>query len=127
MGPHHKRRIAMQYMIVILNDEKAAAKATVEQQKEVRSAYMKYTQELKAAGVLLAGEGLEPTSTGARITYKEGRRVVTDGPFSEAKEVVGGFYTIDVKNREEAVEWAGKCPGARFGTIELRSVMVMPK
>lgn len=117
----------MEFMIVISSDEKAEGKATVEQQKEMHAAYMTYTQDLQKAGVMLHGNALLPTSKGARIAYKEGRRVVLDGPFTEAKEVVGGYYVIDVESREEAIEWAGKCPGARQGGgVELREVMVFP-
>ena len=117
----------MEFMIVISSDEKAEAKATVEQQKEMHAAYMSYTQDLQKAGVMVHGNGLLPTSKGARVSYKEGRRVVVDGPFTEAKEVVGGYYVINVKSREEAIEWAGKCPGARHGGgVELREVMVFP-
>ena len=117
----------MQFMIVISSDEKAAAKATVEQQKEMHQAYMAYTDDLKKAGVMLHGDGLLPSSKGARISHKEGRRVVIDGPFTEAKEVVGGYYIIDVKSRDEAIEWAAKCPGAKSGSgVELREVMVFP-
>jgi hypothetical protein len=115
----------MEFMIVINTDEKAAAKATVEQQKEMHTAYMAYTEELHKAGAFVHGNGLLPTSKGARISYKEGRRVVIDGPFAEAKEVVGGYYVIKVKSREEAVEWASKCPGARHSGVELREVMVI--
>ncbi len=116
----------MRFMIVINTDEKAAAKATVEQQKEMHAAYAAYTGELKKAGVMVHGEGLLPSSKGARISHKDGRRVVIDGPFTEAKEVVGGYYIIDVKSRDEAVEWAAKCPGARHAGVELREVMVFP-
>jgi hypothetical protein len=112
-------------MIVINTDEKAQAKATVEQSKEMYAAYMKYTADLKSAGVMLGGEALESSTTGARISFKEGHRVVTDGPFAEAKEVVGGFYLIDVKSRDEAVEWAAKCPGAKLAGVELRAVRMM--
>ena len=111
-----------QYLILINSDEKAQAKATVEQQKEIMGAYMQYTAELKNAGVMLGGEALEASDKGARVAYKEGRRVVTDGPFAEAKEVIGGYYLIDVKTREEAIEWAGKCPGAKHGGVEVRAV-----
>jgi hypothetical protein len=117
----------MQYLIVISSDEKAEAKATVEQQKEVQAAYMKYTDELKTGGVLRGGEGLEPTSKGARVIFKEGRRIVTDGPFAEAKEVVGGYYLIEVKSKEDAIEWASKCPGAHHGGVEVREVMDFTK
>ena len=117
----------MQFMIVINSDEKAQAKATVEQGKEMMAAYLKYTADMKSAGVMLSGEGLESSASGARISFKEGSRVVTDGPFTEAKEVVGGFYIIDVKSREEAIEWAAKCPGAKFAGVEVRTVMSYPK
>ena len=116
-----------QYLILINSDEKAQAKATVEQQKEIFGAYMKYTEDLNKAGVMRGGEALENSSSGARISFKEGHRVVTDGPFAEAKEVIGGYYLIDVKTREEAIEWAAKCPGAKYGGVEVRSVMVFPK
>ena len=118
----------MQFMIVIGTDEKAAAKRTVEQGKEEMAAWMKYSADLKNAGVMLTGEALEPSSKGARIASREGRTVVTDGPFTEAKEVVGGFYVIDVKSREEAIEWATKCPAVKYGTgVDLRQVMIFPK
>jgi hypothetical protein len=117
---------AMQFMIVINTDEKAQAKATVEEQKATHEAYNAYTAELKSAGILRGGEGLNSSADGARISFKEGRRVVTDGPFSEAKEVVGGFYLIDVKSRDEAIEWAAQCPGARRASVEVRSVMTFP-
>ena len=117
----------MQFMIVINTDEKAQAKATVEQQKETFAAYMKYSEDLVKAGVMRGGEALEGSASGARISFKEGHRVVTDGPFAEAKEVVGGFYLIDVPTREEAIEWAAKCPGAKLGGVELRTVMMFKK
>lgn len=116
-----------QYLILINSDEKAEAKATPAQQKEIFDAYMKYTADLQKAGILLGGEALEGSAKGARVAYKDGRRVVTDGPFAEAKEVIGGYYLIDVKTREEAIEWAAQCPGAKHGGVEVRSVMVFPK
>jgi hypothetical protein len=117
----------MQFAILITGDEKAQANATVGQQKEIMAEYMKYSSDLVAAGVMKGGEALTPSNTGKRISHKEGRRVVLDGPFAEAKEVIGGFYLIDVKTQAEAVEWAAKCPGAKYGTVELREVMLFPK
>ena len=116
----------MQFLIIINSNEKADSSATVEQQNQVVAEYMKYSEELAASGCMKGGEALEPTSKASRISIKEGRRVVLDGPFAEAKEVVGGYYLIDVKTREEAIEWAAKCPGAKYGTIELRQVMTFP-
>jgi hypothetical protein len=118
----------MQFLIVIVGDEKAAAKKTVEETKATMTAYYEYTAALKSSGSLVSGEALEPSSKGARITSREGRTVVTDGPFAEAKEVVGGFYLIDVKTREEAIEWATKCPALKHGGgVELRQIMTFPK
>ena len=81
----------------------------------------KYNEELQKAGVLLALDGLTPPATmSARVTYKNGKSKVTDGPFPEAKEVVGGFWIIQVKSREEAIEWASRIPGDDDVTIEVR-------
>jgi hypothetical protein len=92
---------------------------------EAISAMMKYNMELKAAGVLLALDGLLPPSAGARVSFASGQPVVTDGPFTEAKEVIGGYWMIDVKSRAEAIEWAKKCPASANETIEIRQVHEM--
>ena len=86
------------------------------------SAMMKYNDSLQKAGVLLALDGLHPPSMGARVTFPAGKPKVTDGPFAEAKEVVGGYWIIQAKSREEAIEWASRCPGDANGTIEVRQV-----
>ena len=83
----------------------------------------KFNEELVKAGVLLGGEGLHPTAKGARIRFpKGGKPVVSDGPFAEAKEIVGGYWMIQVKSREEAIEWMKRCPVAGGEMIELRQV-----
>jgi hypothetical protein len=84
----------------------------------------KYNEQLQKAGVLLALDGLTPPSTmSARVTFKSGKSKVTDGPFTEAKEVVGGFWIIQVKSREEALEWASRIPGADDEKIEVRRML----
>jgi hypothetical protein len=83
---------------------------------------MEYNQELQKAGVLLALDGLHPPSMGFRVRYSGGKATVTDGPFAEAKEVVGGYWMIDVASREEAVEWARKAPMGDHEIIEVRQV-----
>jgi hypothetical protein len=81
----------------------------------------KYNEQLQKAGVLLALDGLTPPSTmSARVTFKSGKSKVTDGPFTEAKEVVGGFWIIQVKSREEALEWASRIPGSDNEMVEVR-------
>ncbi|MGA8619046.1 MAG: YciI family protein [Candidatus Sulfotelmatobacter sp.] len=89
------------------------------------AAMMKYNEALQKAGVLLALDGLHPPSMGARVTFSGGKPKVTDGPFTEAKEVIGGYWMIQVKSKEEAVEWASRCPASDNEVIELRQVMEM--
>ena len=89
------------------------------------AAMMKYNESLQKAGVLLALDGLHPPSMGARISFAGGKPTVTDGPFSEAKEVIGGYWMIQVKSKAEAIEWASRCPASANEVIELRQVMEM--
>ena len=86
----------------------------------------KYNDQLQKAGALLALDGLTPPSMGARVTFKGGKSKVTDGPFSEAKEIVGGYWMIQVKSREEALEWASRIPGSDDEMVEVRQVMEIP-
>jgi hypothetical protein len=85
-------------------------------------AMMKYNEELIRAGVLLAGDGLQPSAKGARIRTSGGKRTIVDGPFSEAKELIGGYWLIQVRSREEAIEWASRVPLGDDEMVELRQV-----
>ena len=89
------------------------------------AAMMKYNEQLQKAGVLLALDGLHPPSMGARVTFEGGRPKVTDGPFAEAKEVLGGYWMIQVSSRQEAIEWARRCPASGNEIIEIRQVQEM--
>ena len=89
---------------------------------EAVAAMMRYNEELQKAGVLLALDGLHPPSMGARVSFAGGKPGVTDGPFPEAKEVLGGYWMIDVGSKEEAVEWAKRCPALGNEVIEVRQV-----
>ncbi|HVA20706.1 MAG TPA: YciI family protein [Candidatus Micrarchaeia archaeon] len=91
---------------------------------EAVASMARYNEELTTAGVLLALDGLHPTSRGARVTFAGGTPTVIDGPFSEAREVIGGYWLIDVASKEEAVEWARRCP-TDDGAIEVRQVFEM--
>jgi hypothetical protein len=86
---------------------------------------MKYNEDLHKAGILRALDGLRPPSEGARVSFSGGKPKVTDGPFSEAKEVLGGYWIIDLKSREEAIEWAKRCPASDNEVIEIRQVQEM--
>ena len=85
----------------------------------------KFNESLQKAGVLLALDGLHPASMGARVSFAGGKPKVTDGPFAEAKEVLGGYWMIQVKSKAEAVEWARRCPAAPGDVIEIRQVFEM--
>jgi hypothetical protein len=111
-------------MLMIPKGYEKAKPGTLPDAKAV-AAMMKYNEALQKAGVLLALDGLHPPSMGARVTFSGGKPKVSDGPFAEAKEVIGGYWMIQVKSKEEAVEWASRCPGSDNETIELRQVMEM--
>jgi hypothetical protein len=85
----------------------------------------RYNEELSKAGVLLGLDGLHPSAQGARLTFSGGRAQVADGPFTEAKELIGGYWMIDVSSRDEAVQWASRCPAADGDVIEVRRVFEM--
>ncbi len=82
----------------------------------------KYNEELVKAGALLAAEGLQPTSKGARVTFSKGKATVTDGPFAETKEIIGGYWMIQCESRQEAIDWATRCPATDDEMIEIRQV-----
>jgi hypothetical protein len=111
-------------MLMIPKGYEQAAPGTMPDAKSVE-AMMQYNEELRNAGVLLALEGLHPASMGARISFAEGKPKVTDGPFAEATEVLGGYWMIQVKSKEEAIQWASRCPASANETIEIRQVMEM--
>jgi hypothetical protein len=86
---------------------------------------MKFNEELAKAGALISLDGLHPSSKGARVKFSGGKPSVTDGPFSESKEVIGGYWLINVKSKEEAIDWARRCPAEDGDTIEVRQVFEM--
>jgi hypothetical protein len=114
----------MRFMMLMIPKGYEKAEPGAVPTAEAVAAMMKYNEQLQKAGVLLALDGLHPPSTGARVTFAGGKTKVTDGPFTEAKEVVGGYWMIQVKSREEAIEWAKRCPGDDC-TIEVRQVQEM--
>ena len=111
-------------MLMIPKGYENAAPGTMPDAEGV-AAMMKYNEELQKAGVLLALDGLHPPSMGARVSFAGGKPKVTDGPFAEAKEVLGGYWMIQVKSKQEAIEWAKRCPGSKNEVIEVRQVQEM--
>jgi hypothetical protein len=112
----------MRFMLIVKAD--ANSEAGIMPSKELLTEMGKYNEELVKAGVLLAGEGLHPSSKGARVKFSGATRTVADGPFAETKELVAGFWLIEVKSKEEAIEWVKRCPNPMEGEseIEIRQV-----
>jgi hypothetical protein len=126
----------MRFMLLLKGDpgnpHDVQAGESTQPDNELVGAMIRYNQELVAAGVLVGAEGLLPTSvSGTRVAYQRGRRKVIDGPFAEAKELIAGFYIIDVPSLEDAVEWAHRCPveyacpGDEEAVIEIRQIATL--
>ena len=111
-------------MLMIPKGYEKAAPGAMPDAKAV-AAMMKYNESLQKAGVLLTLDGLHPPSMGARVSFSGGKPKVTDGPFIETKEVLGGYWMIEVKAKEEAIEWASRCPASDNEMIEVRQVQEM--
>jgi hypothetical protein len=115
----------MRFMMLMIPKGYEKAEPGAMPSADAVAAMMKYNEELQNAGVLLALDGLHPPSMGARVSFVGGRPKVTDGPFIETKEVLGGYWMIRVKSKEEAIEWAKRCPGSENEVIEIRQVQEM--
>lgn len=115
----------MRFMLLMIPHGYESAAAGTAPCPERVAAMMVYNTALQEAGVLVCAEGLHPPAMGARVDFPGGKPTVTDGPFPEAKEVLGGFWMIQVASREEAIEWATRCPGSDTETIEVRQVQEM--
>jgi hypothetical protein len=115
----------MRFMMLMIPLGYETAPPDIDLDPERVAAMMKYNEALKDAGVLITLDGLHPPSAGARVSFATGKPLVTDGPFTEAKEVLGGYWMIDVASREEAIAWATKCPASSNEIIEIRQVQEM--
>src|SRR5829696_2208694 len=113
----------MRFMLLMIpKGYEQAPPGTVPDDATAVAAMMRYNEDLQKAGVLLALDGLHPLSMGARVSFAGGKPRVTDGPFAEAKEVLGGYWMIQVRSKEEAIEWAKRCPASENEVIEVRQV-----
>src|SRR5258708_7022 len=112
----------MRFMLLMIPKGYETAKPGTAPDADAVARMMKYNESLQKAGVLLALDGLHPPSMGARVSFSGGKPKVSDGPFAEAKEVLGGYWMIQVKSKAEAVEWASRCPAGDNEGIEIRQV-----
>lgn len=114
----------MQYLLLIYANESDDAKVPQEQRQAMFGEWMTYTENLKTGGAYVAGDALQPVATATSVRMRNGERMITDGPFAETKEQLGGYYLVEAPDLDAAIEWAAKCPGAKTGTIEVRPIMV---
>jgi hypothetical protein len=113
----------MKYLLTIYNDESGWSEVTPEQSGQIMAAYEAFGRAATEAGVMLGGEGLQPTSTATTVRVRDGETVTSDGPFAETREQLGGYYLLDCRDLDEAIGWAARIPGAQQGSIEVRPVM----
>jgi hypothetical protein len=114
----------MQYLLLIHDDEAHWAGMPEDERNAIYGEYMQYTQELESRGILVGANQLQPGSTATVVHVEDSKTITTDGPFAETKEVLGGYYLIDVDTLDEALMWAAKIPSARYGHVEVRPVVM---
>ncbi|WP_053203159.1 YciI family protein [Jiangella muralis] len=113
----------MQYLLLIYSEPATEASAQSQMDAEMAE-WFAYDEAIRKSGVYVDGNALQPTATATTLRLKDGERVVTDGPFAETREVLGGYYLVDVPDLDTALDWAAKCPGARYGSMEIRPITV---
>jgi len=114
----------MQYLLLINDYERDWETLPAADRDAMYAEYMQYTEELQSRGLLVGANQLQPGSTATVVSVRDGQTIVTDGPFAETKEVLGGYYLIDVETLDEAIDWATKIPSARLGHIEVRPIVM---
>ena len=114
----------MQYMCLIYDDEQVWQGMSEDERNAVFGEYGAFTQSIQESGNMVAGDALQPTSTATTVRVRDGETLMTDGPFAETKEQLGGYYLINAKDADEALAIAARIPSARYGSIEVRPVMV---
>jgi hypothetical protein len=112
----------MRYILLIHDDDAEWDAMSQDERDAIGAEFLAFNDELRAAGALVVGNELQPGSTASVVSVRDGATAVTDGPFAETKEVLGGYYLVDAETLEEAHAWAAKVPSARFGHIEVRPV-----
>ncbi len=113
----------MKFLAIIYNDESLYADATPEQIGATFEAHGRFGQASREAGVFVGGEGLQPSATATTVRVRDDERMLTDGPYAETKEQLGGYYLLDCKDLDEALDWAAQIPEAKSGAIEVRPII----
>jgi hypothetical protein len=118
-------RNAVKYALLIYSEPSSGAPPSPEEAEAAMAPWYEYTNDMQEAGAMLAGEALQDIGTATSVRLRDGEVTTTDGPFAETKEVLTGFYLLDVETLDDAIAWAAKCPAADSGTIELRPLVVL--
>jgi hypothetical protein len=116
----------MKFIALIHADEEMWEALSEDERSEIYARYVRIADAMRDAGVLLGGDELEPTRTATTVRLRDGQMVVTDGPYAEVKEALGGYFLLECASMDEAIEWAARIPGAEHGAIEVRPVHVDP-
>ena len=116
----------MRYLLLIYSNENDDQNASEAQQAQVMEEYNKFTADSTASGAFLAGEALQPTTTATTVKVRDGKTSTMDGPFAETKEQLGGYYLVNAKDLNDAIQWAARIPGAKWGSIEVRPIWEFP-
>ncbi len=115
----------MQYLLLIYSDESRMAAMTPADGQQMSQVFGAYTEALKAAGALVGGERLRPTASATTVRVRDSKQQVLNGPYAETKEQLGGYYLIEAKDLDDALHWAARCPGASYGSMEVRPIWPM--
>ena len=113
----------MQYLLLIYTPEAVEQAMSPAEQEAYMNGYFQFTRDVETAKVLVGGEALQSVATATTVRVRDGKTVITDGPFAETKEQLGGYYLLECANLDQAIEWAARIPGAAHGSIEVRPIM----
>jgi hypothetical protein len=116
----------MKYMLLIYDNEQAWTRISETEQRKIYGEYMQFTEDIKASRNYLAGSQLHPVATASSVRVRDGKELITDGPFAETHEQLGGYYLIEAKDLDEATKIAARIPSARYGTVEVRPLVERP-
>ena len=119
----------MRYLLLLYDENSATPPAeppSPEQMQSVMNEYFAYTSAAREAGVYLGGEALQDVTTATTVRVRDDETLTTDGPFAETKEALGGYYLLECRNLDEALEWAARCPNAKYGSVEVRPIWEVP-
>jgi hypothetical protein len=123
--PQPAKETTMQYMLLIFGNEAGMQAASKAEMGQMLAAYGAYTEAMKKAGIMVAGDRLQPSAAATTVRVTDGKTKVLNGPYAETKEQLGGYYIIEAPDLDAALSWAARCPGASHGTIEVRPIWAM--